>query len=97
MDYKKTEMEVFKALLNAEKEGAEKERAKWERLFAEKEKATEQDEWVNTKEALRIIQKSSVNTLNSWVQQEIINPPRKIGRFNYWNKSNLLNLFGNGK
>lgn len=85
------------ALLRMLKEAKEKAQAetdaKWKRIIEEQKKQTDNDEWVTTKQALRIIQKKSVNTINDWVNRGLIEAPKKIGRFKYWKKSNLLSLF----
>lgn len=96
MDLQNKEIEVIKMLRKAELQGAQKERAKWESRLSE---ATPEsaDEWVTTKEAMKIVKRTSYNTLMKWVELGFINPPKKIGRPLYWEKANLLKMSPNGK
>jgi hypothetical protein len=81
----------------AELQGAKKERAKWESRITEAIPENHSDDWVTTKEAMKIVHRSSYNCLMSWVEKGLINPPKKIGRPLYWEKANLLKMSPNGK
>jgi hypothetical protein len=90
----KEELYAFLRIVNEAKEQAKaEEQSKWKRIIEERQKQTDNDEWVTTKQALGIIQKKSVNTINDWVNRGLIEEPKKIGRCKYWKKSNLLSLF----
>jgi hypothetical protein len=98
MDLQNKEIEVIKMLREAELQGAQKERAKWEsRIFEAIPESESTDEWVTTKEAMKIVKRTSYNTLMKWVELGFINPPKKIGRPLYWEKANLLKMSPNGK
>tara|TARA_R110001606_G_scaffold399168_1_gene581253 strand:- start:6100 stop:6390 length:291 start_codon:yes stop_codon:yes gene_type:complete len=91
------EYEVFKLLHDAKLQGAAEERAKWEGRIKEHIKEDDSDGWVTTKEAKKILKRTSYNCLMSWVKKGLINPPKKIGRPLYWEKANLLKMSPNGK
>ena len=87
-----------KAEYEAELRGRQIEREIWEtRLKAEREKSKELSEWVEFKEALRIVHRKSYNCLSQWAEKGLINPPRKIGGRNYWERKNLLKMSPDGK
>ena len=85
--------EVVGGINEAKKAARLEEAAKWKAKIQELKKLTDNDEWVDTKQALAIIKKKSVNTLKAFIKNGIIEQPRKIGRCWYYRKSNLLNLF----
>jgi len=87
------EYAFLRMLKDAKEKAQAEEQAKWKRIIEERQQQTDNDEWVTTKQALGIIQKKSVNTINDWVNRGLIEAPKKIGRFKYWKKSNLLSLF----
>jgi len=94
-------LEVIQMIHEAKELGAQQERAKWENRQHEiKEQLNESDsdsEWVTTKEAFKIIRRTSYNTLMAWVEKGYIDPPKKIGARLYWKKSSLLTQTPNGK
>lgn len=87
-------IKILKYLREAEQKGREAERKKLLAEIEEKQNAERKElsEWVDTKEALKIINRKSVNTLNKWVDEGFINPPKKIGRFLSWERANLLRM-----
>jgi len=86
-------LEILKKLNQAIEQARLEEAEKWKARIQESKKLTDNDEWVDTKQALAIIKKKSVNTLKSFIKNGIIEQPKKIGRCWYYRKSNLLNLF----
>ena len=89
----KGEYEILRLINEAKQTARLEEAAKWKAKIQELKKLTDNDEWVDTKQALAIIKKKSVNTLKAFIKNGIIEQPRKIGRCWYYRKSNLLNLF----
>ena len=49
-----------------------------------------------TDETLKLLGKKSVNTIKDWVEKGYIKPPKKIGRFNYYDANDILRLLENG-
>ena len=87
--------EILRIINEAKKAARLEEAEKWKARIQEQKKLTDNDEWVDTKQALAIIKKKSVNTLKSFIKNGLIEEPKKIGRCWYYRKSNLLNLFEN--
>jgi hypothetical protein len=63
-----------------------------------KSQAEEQEKRMlyTTDEALKMLGKKSVNTLKDWVDKGYLNPPKKIGRFNYYDANDIVRLLENG-
>ena len=102
MDLKQTENEELRMLHNAEEQGRLKERAKWEAQQAANQPTTTPEsenrpKWVRTSEAKKIVERKDTATLKKWVEQGLINPPKKIGRPLYWEVASLLKMSPNGK
>ena len=91
----KGEYEILRLIEEAKKTVRLEEAAKWRARIQELKKLTDNDEWVDTKQALAIIKKKSVNTLKAFIKNGLLEQPKKIGRCWYYRKSNLLNLFEN--
>jgi len=89
----KGEYEILRLINEAKQEARLEEAAKWKAKIQELKKLTDNDEWVDTKQALAIIKKKSVNTLKAFIKNGLLEQPKKIGRCWYYRKSNLLNLF----
>ena len=87
------DFEILRIINEAKKAARLEEAEKWKAKIQELKKLTDNDEWVDRKQALDIIKKKSPNTINAWVKQGIIEEPKRIGRCWYYRKSNLLNLF----
>lgn len=51
---------------------------------------------LTTEETLKVLGKKSVNTLKDWVKKGYIKPPKKIGRFNYFDVNDINRLLENG-
>lgn len=49
-----------------------------------------------TDETLKLLGKKSVNTLKHWIDKGYIKPPKKIGRFNYYDANDIKRLLENG-
>ena len=90
---KNDDYEILRIINEAKKTARLEEAAKWKARIQELKKLTDNDEWVDTKQALAIIKKKSVNTLKAFIKNGLLEQPKKIGRCWYYRKSNLLNLF----